>query len=124
MRKTDTQPSGLCCSFCRKSQDSVSKLISSPSDYPRAYICDECIAVCASILADDRDRLPGVSGTPVNGEEKHALLAHQMTPSLLSAIEHWIRHESLGVDASHELGRVRKIAVEMMMEQYPGKSHP
>jgi hypothetical protein len=46
-----------------------------------------------------------------------------MTPSLLSAIEHWIRHESLGVDASHELGEVRKIAVEMMMEQYPGKSH-
>jgi hypothetical protein len=122
VRKTDTQPSGLCCSFCHKSQDSVSKLISSPSDYPRAYICDECIAVCASILEDDRDGLPAVSGTPVN-VEKHPLLTHQMTPSLLSAIEHWIRHESLGVDASHELGEVRKIAVEMMMEQYPGKSH-
>jgi ATP-dependent Clp protease ATP-binding subunit ClpX len=32
----------------------VGKLISSPSDYPRAYICDECIAVCNSILEDDR----------------------------------------------------------------------
>src|SRR5205807_1343555 len=30
------------------------KLISSPSDYPRAYICDECVAVCNSILEDDR----------------------------------------------------------------------
>jgi ATP-dependent Clp protease ATP-binding subunit ClpX len=29
-------------------------LISSPSDYPRAYICDECVAVCNSILEDDR----------------------------------------------------------------------
>jgi len=29
-------------------------LISSPSDYPRAYICDECIAVCNSIIEDDR----------------------------------------------------------------------
>ena len=29
-------------------------MISSPSDYPRAYICDECIAVCNSILEDDR----------------------------------------------------------------------
>ena len=42
------------CSFCHKSQDVVGKLISSPSDYPRAYICDECIAVCNSILEDDR----------------------------------------------------------------------
>jgi ATP-dependent Clp protease ATP-binding subunit ClpX len=44
----------LRCSFCHKSQDAVGKLISSPSDYPRAYICDECIAVCNSILEDDR----------------------------------------------------------------------
>jgi ATP-dependent Clp protease ATP-binding subunit ClpX len=44
----------LRCSFCHKSQDSVAKLISSPSDYPRAYICDECVAVCNSILEDDR----------------------------------------------------------------------
>ncbi|MBZ5667214.1 MAG: hypothetical protein LAO30_21745, partial [Acidobacteriia bacterium] len=28
----------LRCSFCHKSQDAVAKLISSPSDYPRAYI--------------------------------------------------------------------------------------
>src|SRR3954467_6303853 len=44
----------LKCSFCHKSQDAVAKLISSPSDYPRAYICDECVAVCNSILEDDR----------------------------------------------------------------------
>src|SRR4051794_9942952 len=44
----------LRCSFCHKSQDVVGKLISSPSDYPRAYICDECIAVCNSILEDDK----------------------------------------------------------------------
>jgi ATP-dependent Clp protease ATP-binding subunit ClpX len=45
----------LRCSFCHKSQDAVAKLISSPSDYPRAYICDECVAVCNSILEDDRN---------------------------------------------------------------------
>jgi ATP-dependent Clp protease ATP-binding subunit ClpX len=48
----------LRCSFCHKSQDVVGKLISSPSDYPRAYICDECIAVCNSILEDDRHEQP------------------------------------------------------------------
>ncbi len=48
----------LRCSFCHKSQDAVAKLISSPSDYPRAYICDECVAVCNSILEDDRATTP------------------------------------------------------------------
>ena len=53
----------LRCSFCHKSQDAVAKLISSPSDYPRAYICDECVAVCNSILEDDRTATPA-STTP------------------------------------------------------------
>jgi ATP-dependent Clp protease ATP-binding subunit ClpX len=59
--KTRTGPEeALRCSFCHKSQDAVAKLISSPSDYPRAYICDECVAVCNSILEDDR----GENGQP------------------------------------------------------------
>jgi len=52
--KPRTPEETLRCSFCHKSQDAVAKLISSPSDYPRAYICDECVAVCNSILEDDR----------------------------------------------------------------------
>lgn len=52
--KRNTTDDALRCSFCHKSQDVVGKLISSPSDYPRAYICDECIAVCNSILEDDK----------------------------------------------------------------------
>jgi ATP-dependent Clp protease ATP-binding subunit ClpX len=51
----------LRCSFCHKSQDAVAKLISSPSDYPRAYICDECVAVCNSILEDDRSESPAAA---------------------------------------------------------------
>jgi ATP-dependent Clp protease ATP-binding subunit ClpX len=49
----------LHCSFCQKPQDAVAKLISSPGDHARAYICDECVAVCNSILEEDRgDRVP------------------------------------------------------------------
>jgi len=51
----------LRCSFCHKAQDAVAKLISSPSDYPRAYICDECVAVCNSILEDDRTATPAAA---------------------------------------------------------------
>ncbi len=54
----------LRCSFCHKSQESVAKLISSPSDYPRAYICDECVAVCNSILEDDRTTTATTATTP------------------------------------------------------------
>ncbi len=54
MKPRSGSEDGLRCSFCHKSQDAVAKLISSPSDYPRAYICDECVAVCNSILEDDR----------------------------------------------------------------------
>ena len=61
MKRTGGDDS-LRCSFCHKSQDVVGKLISSPSDYPRAYICDECIAVCNSILEDDRNE--HTSATP------------------------------------------------------------
>ncbi len=60
MKRTGSDDS-LRCSFCHKSQDVVGKLISSPSDYPRAYICDECIAVCNSILEDDRNEQPNAA---------------------------------------------------------------
>jgi len=54
MKTSRGSDESLRCSFCHKSQDAVAKLISSPSDYPRAYICDECVGVCNSILEDDR----------------------------------------------------------------------
>ena len=58
MKNRSGSDEALRCSFCHKSQDAVAKLISSPSDYPRAYICDECVAVCNSILEDDRTTTP------------------------------------------------------------------
>ncbi|WP_263365657.1 ATP-dependent Clp protease ATP-binding subunit ClpX [Edaphobacter bradus] len=62
MKTSRGSEESLRCSFCHKSQDAVAKLISSPSDYPRAYICDECVAVCNSILEDDRtETQPGTA---------------------------------------------------------------
>ena len=62
MKTSRGSDESLRCSFCHKSQDAVAKLISSPSDDPRAYICDECVGVCNSILEDDRaEALPGVA---------------------------------------------------------------
>ena len=114
MDKANARASGLCCSFCHKSQESVGKLVSgpAPSDYPRAYICDECIAVCNCILEDDRELQP-VSEMPVNPSERHPLLAHPLASPLFTAIEQWIKRESLG-SAAHELSEVHRIAAEMI----------
>lgn len=37
----------LCCSFCGKSKDSVTKLVAGPG----VYICNECVDLCTQILA-------------------------------------------------------------------------
>ena len=38
------------CSFCKKSQNEVRKLLSGPDGI---YICDECIELCAEILEEE-----------------------------------------------------------------------
>jgi len=98
--------SELRCSFCGKFQDFVQKLIASPHDYPRVYICNECIAVCNSILEDDRN-VPA----PTPQEEFDALASE-----LMEAIADWMRAEALGQDGADELGRVREIAERMMRQ--------
>ena len=50
----------LRCSFCGKSKDSVRKFISGPS----VYICNECVALCNEILAEDEDRARPEANVP------------------------------------------------------------
>ncbi len=46
---------GLACSFCGKSQRDVKKLIAGPT----VYICDECIALCNDVIAEEVDGVDG-----------------------------------------------------------------
>lgn len=39
----------ICCSFCGKSQDEVTRLVEGPG----VYICDNCIQFCSSLLFED-----------------------------------------------------------------------
>jgi len=39
----------ICCSFCGKTQDEVTRLVEGPG----VYICDSCIQFCNSLLFDD-----------------------------------------------------------------------
>jgi ATP-dependent Clp protease ATP-binding subunit ClpX len=44
----------LYCSFCRKSQHEVKKLVAGPA----VFICDECTALCGQIIASTPDLDP------------------------------------------------------------------
>ena len=55
------------CSFCGRTPDRVRVLISAPSGAPGGYICNECIAVCNSILEEVRT---GIRPDP--SEAEHA----------------------------------------------------
>lgn len=39
----------LCCSFCGKDKDSVTKLVAGPG----VYICNECVGLCNLIIAEE-----------------------------------------------------------------------
>jgi hypothetical protein len=50
----------VICSFCRKSQTAVKKLIAGPT----VYICNECIDLCNEIIVDDIDEEGGPNWWP------------------------------------------------------------
>ncbi len=49
--RIDDKPRQPRCSFCNKTQDQVRKLIAGPD----AYICDECVGICAEIVMEEME---------------------------------------------------------------------
>jgi ATP-dependent protease Clp ATPase subunit len=50
----------LRCSFCRKTEDQISKLVSGPRLIvgPKLYICNECVALAHSIMQGNSPPTP------------------------------------------------------------------
>ena len=72
-----TKSGSYRCSFCRKTQEQVRKLIAGQG----VYICDECIALCAEIAVDPSPSAPARSNpwgdtTPTPREIHAALNEH------------------------------------------------
>jgi ATP-dependent Clp protease ATP-binding subunit ClpX len=64
MSRTRSSGSGrgpYLCSFCGRGQDEVQRLIAGPGT---VFICDECVALCSAIIAEDSEALPVVAQQP------------------------------------------------------------
>ena len=54
------------CSFCGKSQEHAHRLIAGPNG---AYICDECVEICADIIEEEREKEEGIFMDEIEEEE-------------------------------------------------------
>ena len=61
MLKKDHQDP-LTCSFCKKTQHDVEKLIAGPD----VYICDACVSACQELIEAERERAVPASATPAH----------------------------------------------------------
>jgi ATP-dependent protease Clp ATPase subunit len=81
----------LRCSFCSKTQDQVDELISNPSERSRrVFICNECIAVCNSVLEEHQKAKPAAVEdrlrSSVLEEHKNAQAARATVAARLRAL--------------------------------------
>ena len=60
MNRPTGAPGSLRCSFCGKNAEQVRKLITGPA----VHICDECVAMCNEILADDTRKPAETAAAP------------------------------------------------------------
>lgn len=73
LKSTDGKPPIVRCSFCGKTEHEVARLFAGPS----VYICNECVNLCDSLLADDDD-----FATP---QARVSKMDHVPTPAELKA---------------------------------------
>jgi ATP-dependent Clp protease ATP-binding subunit ClpX len=57
-RSSNTGRGAYLCSFCGRGQDEVQRLIAGPGT---VFICDECVALCSAIIAEESETPPVVA---------------------------------------------------------------
>ena len=58
-RSSNTGRGAYLCSFCGRGQEEVQRLIAGPGT---VCICDECVALCSAIIAEEAEAQPVARG--------------------------------------------------------------
>ena len=75
MANVDTRRPQHRCSFCGKAQDQVRRLIAGPN----VYICDECVALCQEMIAEQPGRTSaGTVTMPASPQVAKAPAGHRV----------------------------------------------
>jgi ATP-dependent Clp protease ATP-binding subunit ClpX len=103
-----SNPSGLSCSFCHKSQREVDKIIAGPN----VYICSECIRLCLDIIRENTQQKPvswGHSGVPAPAKIKAYLDQYVVGQEMAKrkiAVAVYNHYKRLEANAAHTAGDV------------------
>jgi hypothetical protein len=92
------------CSFCRKSDQAVSRLIAGPA----VFICDTCVILCARILTQS----PPTRGAPVGRIDMERDCSTEMMLSLLKGQEANLRDVRDRLKLTIQTLRERKVSWE------------
>jgi hypothetical protein len=110
---TTEQADRLLCSFCGKNKDQVEKLIAGPA----VYICDQCVALCDDIIAEESQRAikewDEFSDDDLLGEMLRVHESHHQVDAAVAAIVRTLRARSISWTRIGEaLGMTRQAAWE------------
>lgn len=98
------------CSFCARAEEAVSKIIAGPG----IYICDGCVELCNTILAEDRvaggqqPRLPGWESMSDQELLDHLPRVAQVADQVEANLREWVlRARERGITWSRIGGALR-----------------
>ncbi|MES0489824.1 MAG: ATP-dependent Clp protease ATP-binding subunit ClpX [Leptospirales bacterium] len=118
-KKSDEKDDSYYCSFCGKTQDEVTRLIAGPG----VFICDECVQLCNTILADDEETKeePGNLSKLLKPKEIKATLDEYVIDQVdakkalsVAVYNHYkrIRHDANGKSKKVEKSKDRHIELD------------
>ena len=111
------------CSFCHKLPENTRKIISSPNGYDKAYICDECVALCIGIIEEGTPKKPkllyGVETENLARMESLGIVTLDIIHNLHgSVIDFFLQLKNLMASAQSKLGDIDRTELGQKISEF------